>query len=494
MSKDKRKTTLIGSMHYLAMNNKNKKTTGGNKKMRNNLTVKVLSVVMMALVISFMFQSVVFAEEVKVKDTQELGLVSAKDFETKLTPVSIKGALGKGYVLDAKDFIGESRREKLEVIKEVNLPFNAEFSINEVTLDKDTKQFKADIKVEDELNSFNGLNFIISTETEGFVNIKDITYNIENKSNVITSRESESNKQHFRFLDTKNEYNKVNATVTFEYTNEYTNDKDATITLEQVEVLYLNEGKVSKNIYLPKDIINATRLEKYEPEKQQTIEIAVEKEVIKAEVTVLKEENIPNTLNGTEQVQGIFKQVGNNVEGAKVRNRLLDDGTEIISIDIIKEVDVIANGENLKLEEIVYDKTKKEFIPIYSPENNFEEAIKIDFEHGVDFLMVVDKYPDSINEIYCTFVETYDNTCMNFDGLKHDKSPFKEYGFIWMYLVEDFESGTRYDVLKERWGIDDNYIQYKLEPSDWFIGTTNQEHMDWSYTYFKTRTNNLETR
>lgn len=188
-----------------------------------------------------------------------------------------------------------------------------------------------------------------------------------------------------------------------------------------------------------------------------------------------------NSTDDSETVESMFKLLGN-LEGLYFTDVTTDEGNKFISLSF-KKVDIMVD-ETPKLEGIVYDKTEKKLIPIYSPKNNFEEAIYTDFKHKADFLMVVNRYPVSVDEAYCVFVETYGNTCVNFNGLRHDKSPFKEYGFIWMYLNRDFVSGTRYDVLKERWGIDDNYIKYKLEPNRRF-GMTNQEWMDWSYTYFR---------
>ncbi len=375
---------------------------------------------------------------------------------------------------------------------EIKIPTNAEFSIHEVILDKDTKQFKADIRVEDKLKAFNGLNFVISTSTKGFVNIKDITYNIENKSDIITKREYVNGNQNLGFLDINNRHNEVNATVTFEYTNEYTDDTEAIITLERVEVLYLEKGKITKNTLLPKDVISATRIEKYEPEKQQTIEIIVknrtgEKKIVKSEVKVLKEENIHNILNGTEQIQGIIQQLGKNLEGAKVTNETIYEGNEFISIDLKNKIDVVVDGKTLKLEKIAYDKAEKMFIPIYSPTNNFEEAIRTDFKHNVDFITVFHRYREvSLQEAYCVLLETKDTgaSCSDFDGLRHDKPPFSNFNFVKMAIMREYRIGTRFDVLKERWGIDDNYIKYDLEPNR-MSGIPNQEEMDWNYSFYK---------
>lgn len=135
------KRTLIDDLHEKAMNkNKNNnKSTGGKKKMKNNLILQVTIVLVMVLVISAMFQSVAFADEVKAEENINLVDIMEQTKESGFSIITMSRVEEKDnrlYLLDEADF--------------TTIEFNEEININNGTEDLKLRSLVLNI-IEDEI-------------------------------------------------------------------------------------------------------------------------------------------------------------------------------------------------------------------------------------------------------------------------------------------------------------------------------------------------------
>lgn len=121
-------------------------------------------------------------------------------------------------------------------------------------------------------------------------------------------------------------------------------------------------------------------------------------------------------------------------------------------INVYTEIDGGKTREPRKLMQLVFDKKEDKVIPIYSPSNTLEQAIKTDYEHGVNLNVIWNRYPVSSTNDILNIIKGNSNIS---DSLKNtDMNKVVE---------ADWYEGIDYIILKERYGIDDNYIKYYLE-------------------------------
>ena len=130
----------------------------------------------------------------------------------------------------------------------------AEFSIEKITLDKNNKEFKADINITSDF-SFSGAEFTLKPENG--VTIKSVSYNAD--SAVETKPLEKNGYYYFGFTNGVNKFDEGTlniGTITFEYSE----NKAASMTMEQVDIIYIDEtDSVKKNTIQPGKTINVTR-------------------------------------------------------------------------------------------------------------------------------------------------------------------------------------------------------------------------------------------